>query len=109
MKSKVDIGSRIEMFVDDWLIERMKGTSLKLNTPIKREIVLVTDKPWEGPTSGYCVLFQDGDTIRLYYRGYSPGKDEDDKQVTCYAESTDGIHFERPNLGYRPFSRVNIR
>ena len=98
MKTKVDIGSRIEMFVDDWLIERTEDVSLKLNTPIKREIVLVMDKPWEGPTSGYCVLFQDGDKIRLYYRGQCP-TDRSEEQVACLAESADGIHFTRPNLG----------
>lgn len=97
-KTEVDIGSRVEMFVDDWLIERQDGASLRLNTPIKREIVLVTDQPWEGPPSGYYTVLQDGSRFRLYYRGQCP-TDRSEEQVACLAESTDGINFTRPNLG----------
>lgn len=32
-----DIGLKLEMFIDEYLIEEMKGTSLKLNSPIKVE------------------------------------------------------------------------
>jgi hypothetical protein len=105
-KGSVAIGSRVEMFVDDWLIEpnRTSGNiSLKLHEPVRREVVLVTDKPWEGPHSAYFTVFQDGPLIRLYYRGTVPGGDTSSGQVTCYAESTDGIHFKRPNLGLVEF------
>src|SRR5262249_22823700 len=46
--------------------------------------------------------------IRLYYRGYAP-EDRSEQQVTCYAESEDGIHFIRPDLGLYDFhgSREN--
>ena len=95
------------MFVDDWLMDstRSRGSvSLQLQTPVKREIVLVTDKPWEGPDSAYFTVFQDGPLVRLYYRGMVPGgADTSSGQVTCYAESTDGIHFARPNLGLVEF------
>ncbi len=100
------LGTRVEMFVDDWLIDsnRSRGVSLKLQTPIRREVVLTTDKPWEGPDSAYFTVFQDVPRIRLYYRGYIPkGGDASDKQVTCYAESADGILFTRPNLGLYEF------
>jgi hypothetical protein len=102
----VALGTRVEMFVDDWLIDsgRSPGNvSLQLQPPVKREIVLVTDKPWEGPDSAYFTVFQDGPLVRLYYRGMVPGDDTSIGQVTCYAESTDGIHFTRPNLGLVEF------
>src|SRR5438105_752957 len=105
-KGTVAIGSRVEMFVDDWLIDssRSRGNvSLQLQTPARREIVLVTDKPWEGPDSAYFTAFQDGPLVRLYYRGIVPGNDASTGQVTCYAESKDGIHFTRPNLGLVEF------
>ena len=83
---------------------QLVGISLKLHTPIRREVVLTTDKPWEGKASAYFTVFQDGPRIRLYYRGYIPkGGDTSDQQVTCYAESSDGIHFTRPNLGLYEF------
>ena len=102
----VSLGTRVEMFVDAWLIDanRSPGTvSLQLQSPVKREIVLVTDKPWEGPDSAYFTVFQDGPLVRLYYRGIVPAGDASAGQVTCYAESTDGIHFTRPNLGLVEF------
>ena len=102
----VAIGSRVEMFIDDWLIDASRsrgGVSLQLQTPMKREIVLVTDKPWEGPDSAYFTVFQDGPLVRLYYRGIVPSGDASAGQVTCYAVSTDGIHFTRPNLGLVEF------
>jgi hypothetical protein len=102
-KPPVDIGSRMEMFVDGWLIDSKRNVSLQMQTPVRREVVLVTDKPWEGVSSAYFTVMQEGALIRLYYRGSVPGKDNSDQQVTCYAESRDGIHFERPNLGLHEF------
>jgi len=102
----VAIGGRVEMFVDGWLIDpaRSRGVALTLQTPIRREVVLTADKPWEGSTSAYFTVFQDGPRVRLYYRGFVPeGGDTSEQQVTCYAESADGINFVRPNLGLFEF------
>lgn len=95
----LDIGSRWELFVDEFLVAEKNKVALKLHDPIKREIVLTTDQPWEGPTCAYFSVIQDKDKVRLYYRGSSGGSDHSDAQVTCVAESTDGIHFTRPKLG----------
>ena len=99
----IDIGSRLELFVDDFLIADLSGDAKQvLQKPQPREVVLVTDKPWEGNTSAYYTIFQDGDLYRMYYRG-SHGDVKTQKslhpEVTCYAESTDGIHWTKPNLG----------
>ena len=95
----LDIGSRWELFVDNYLVQKATGTALKLAEPVKREVVLVTDQPWEGKTCAYFSAVQDGNRVLLYYRGSSGGSDHSDAQVTCVAESTDGIHFTRPKLG----------
>ena len=43
----VDIGSRRELFVDEFLIESLKGEARQLlHHPTPREIVLVGDRPW---------------------------------------------------------------
>ncbi|RKN66062.1 hypothetical protein [Paenibacillus ginsengarvi] len=97
MKSVVEIGTKVEMFVDEWLIEEKRGLSLKLHPPRREEIVLSFDQPWEGKGSGYVTVIQEQDKIRMYYRGIGPGSMND--EVTCYAESTDGIHFVKPQLG----------
>jgi hypothetical protein len=101
-KAAVDLGTRWELFVDDWLIDDSNDVSLKLHSPERREVVLVTDAPWEGISSAYFSVVQDGDLVRLYYRGSTSGTDLSPEQVTCVAESRDGIHFTRPNLGIVP-------
>ena len=92
-------GTRWELFVDEYLVAEKSGVSLKLHEPVKREIVLTTDQPWEGKTCAYFSVIQDGGKVLMYYRGSSGGSDHSDAQVTCVAESTDGIHFNRPKLG----------
>ncbi|REK10746.1 MAG: hypothetical protein DWQ37_14960 [Planctomycetota bacterium] len=94
-----DIGSRWELFVDPAMIDQMQDVELELAQPKQAEIVLVTDAAWEGPTSGYYSVVQDGDIVRLYYRGYASGSDASENQMTCMAESRDGVHFTRPKLG----------
>src|SRR4051812_18969549 len=58
-KPALDIGSRWELFVDEFLIAGKTGVALKLHDPIRREIVLTTDQPWEGHTCAYFSALQD--------------------------------------------------
>jgi hypothetical protein len=106
----IDLGDRVEMFLDASLLESLDGARLALAPPVREEIVLVTDRPWEGPQSAYFNVFRDGDRVRLYYRGHMKS-DLDEDQCTCTAESADGIRFERPELGLHSFggsTRNNI-
>jgi hypothetical protein len=98
----IDIGDRLELFVDDYLIESFAGNAeLRLHSPTMREVAMVCDKPWEGNTSGCITVFQDGDLYRMYYRGWrhKNKKAQVHPAVTCYAESEDGINWVRTNLG----------
>ena len=92
-----DVGSRLELFVDDWLIARMDNLRLAMHRPRPAEVAIDFDRPWEGGYSAYVTVFQDGDVFRMYYRGI--GTAEDAKQVYCYAESRDGVQWKRPSLG----------
>ncbi len=56
-----------ELFVDEFLVAEKSGVSLKLNEPVKREIVLTTDQPWEGKTCAYFSVIQDGAKVLMYY------------------------------------------
>jgi len=101
----IEIGGRRELFVDEYLIERFGGGArLILHRPTMREVVMEHDKPWEGNTSGYHTFFKDGEVYRMYYRGWHhEGEKEAHSPVTCYAESKDGIHWKRPDLGLFEF------
>jgi hypothetical protein len=93
------IGNRRELFVDHWLIEELKGAALVLHTPRDEGKVLAFDQPWEGPFCAYTTVIHDGGRYRLYYRGMPRTGDLTDVECTCYAESSDGIHWIRPRLG----------
>jgi hypothetical protein len=105
----IDIGSRREPLVDDYLIARLEGGARQvLHHPVPREVVLTCDAPWEGSGCNYYSVFQDGDRYRMYYHGWqltvTPGKLVLPHQlVTCYAESRDGIQWTKPDLGLIEF------
>ncbi|MCC7499861.1 MAG: hypothetical protein IT160_19935 [Bryobacterales bacterium] len=99
----VSIGSRRELFVDHELIASMTGAGLRPGTFVDAGPVLRLDRPWEGSFSGYTTLIHEPGRYRMYYRGLpSSGKDGGPAEVTCYAESTDGRSWSRPNLGLYP-------
>lgn len=97
------IGSRLELFVDRHLVERFEGTALKLNPPRDEGEVLRFDRPWEGVFSGYGTVLHEGDRYRLYYRGKPDFQSDGVAEVVCYAESRDGIRWERPVLGLHEY------
>ena len=103
----IDIGSRLELLLDDHLIERTSGGArLRLQRPLQREVVFTCDQPWEGNYSGYPTFIQDGDAYRMYYRAAAwpgLGSDRELELRVCLAESPDGIHWTRPNLGLVEF------
>lgn len=95
----IDIGSNRELFVDHYLIERLYGAHLILHHPHDEGPVLKFDQPWEGPFCGYCTVIKDKDKYLFYYRGLpQAGRDGSSREVTCYAESPDGIHITKPKL-----------
>ena len=95
----VDLGSNRELFVDDYLIDHLKGAELVMHSPIDQGEVFQFEKPWEGAFSAYFTIIKDGEMYRAYYRGVpDAGGDGNDAEVTCYAESMDGINWTKPDL-----------
>jgi hypothetical protein len=106
----IDIGSRRELFVDDFMIGKLSGKAeQRLHHPQAREIVMVHDAPWEGSGSGYHSVFRDGDLYRMYYKAWqltvtAAGVNTGEHPLyCCYAESDDGIHWRKPELGLFEF------
>ena len=102
----VDIADRRELFVDQYLVQALEGEARQiLHHPVPREVVLVSDRPWEGNGLNYVTVFQDGDLYKMYYRGgdYDRGVTSLHEQVYCLAISKDGVNWERPNLGLVKF------
>lgn len=108
----IDIGNRLELFVDRHLVDEMTGdATLKMHRPEPREVVLVTGEPWEGNTCAYYTIFEDrrdGKPLyRMYYRGSHwivETKKAAHPEVVCYAESRDGVKWVKPKLGLFEFN-----
>ncbi len=93
----IDLGNRLELFVDHFLIDTHYGTALKLHHPRPANVALPFDQPWEGAFSGYSTVIPDGDHVLLFYRGWPEARR--DAASVCIARSTDGIAFERIDTG----------
>ena len=54
----IDIKNRRECFFDTFLINEEKTTAeLRLNKPVRQDVIMVLDKPWEGRyTTFFCLL-----------------------------------------------------
>lgn len=100
----IDIGNRLELFADDFLIAKITGdVSQKVQQPTPADVALIADESWEGNTSGYYSIFRDGDQVTMIYRGWAHQPDKIVKELhrefTCYAKSKDGLTFTKPELG----------
>lgn len=90
-----DLGSRRELFLDRFLIERESGVHLKLHEP---QLAPAMSEP--ANDLEYGTVIKDGDLFRLYTRDGRGAKfDGDVVEVTRYCESRDGIHWTKPSLG----------
>ncbi len=96
----IELGARRELFVDRFLIGQTHNVELRLQQPVDAGPVLELNRPWEGRFCAYFTVIRDGALCRLYYRGMpEAGQDGRTGEVTCYAESRDGIRWTRPDLG----------
>ena len=103
----IRIDGRRELFIDTYLVAKTAGDIIqRLHHPVRQELALVHDAPWEGSGCGYHTVFQDGDIFRMYYKAWHialGGKKYNPVKI-CYAESRDGLHWEKPNLGLVEFN-----
>jgi hypothetical protein len=98
----IDLGR--QLLVDDFLIQE---TTLRrvfhLASYHPESPVLKPDRPWEG---SMAMVFSDGvwydPKDRKFKMWYLAGPE----RATCYAESGDGIHWEKPSLDVRPGTNV---
>ena len=88
-----EIGSRRELFVDRFLIDRLEGVELKLHEPVSAGVAIKIDRPWESKFNYGYKLFKEGGLYHLYYlaRKIIGGEKRFIRSIS-YARSQDGIH-----------------
>jgi hypothetical protein len=96
------------LLVDDHHVLYRSGTTRVFHaaTPHRSNPVVREDQPWE-MAIGWTSIHRDPETGRyqLWYQAYAGGRDErkTHKCVVCYAESADGVRFEKPQLELHDF------
>lgn len=94
-----------ECFFDDYLIDTKKTTAeFRIHRPIRRDIALIHDAPWEGDGCDYHNIIYDNGIYRMYYLGWQMISSDKKEHTTagirvCYAESRDGLIWTKPALG----------
>lgn len=113
--SSIDVGSRKQLFIDEAFFARAEGVKLTQNQPRKTdERTLVADRPWESSVGGCDTIVRMGNEYWYYYDCFyrlPEGKIvlfygepwREPVRFMCLAVSTDGIHWEKPNLGLVEF------
>ena len=107
MTEAINIGSRLELFVDDHVVDTLSEATRTMHRPVPQDVVMTFDRPWEGNSCNYISVIEDGGVYRMYYRAsqvdYTQGKMTNRHAFVGYAESADGISWERPSLGLVEF------
>lgn len=107
------LDTRRQLFIDDLFLERATGVRRVMNPPVQHpDPVLLPDRPWEAMgIAGYNTVLREADgRFRMWYGAMMKiGLPQEGAIRLCYAESADGLHWEKPALGLIPFqgSREN--
>jgi hypothetical protein len=94
----IELGSRLELFIDRFLIEEMQGVELRLHPPVK------APRPRSPlPEHHMMTVIKDGGKYRAWYRGKDPSyvgatHHGNAGETVHYAESRDGHEWDFPHL-----------
>ncbi|TDD96769.1 hypothetical protein [Jiangella asiatica] len=109
------LGTERELFLDDYRIESAHDVERVVHPGEKRQLpVLRPDQPWEHSSYIYGSVYLIDGVYRMWYTCFN---DQAPSYHTCYAESGDGISWEKPlgrstvsGVGYKdiPASQTNI-
>ena len=90
------LGTAKQLLFDDALVEAKEGFTTTMNPATRTNLpVLAPEKPWESRGCSNPTVMLDEGVYKMWYSANG----EDGTPRDCYATSTEGIHWERPNLG----------
>ena len=112
------IGTEKQLFLDNFMLEHLDGLERVIRKPAKHPKPLIphTNLPWEqsGFDSGISSALYDPDDrkFKAWYAQSLTGDLYGTGMVLCYAESTDGLNWEKPLsercLPYKGHKATNI-
>lgn len=109
----LQIGNQKQFFIDTQLFAEASNVALRVCTAAKTgEQTLAPDRPWESASLNWFSVLEDAGKYRMWYEAYDvEGWPTSDDTSFCYAESPDGVHWQKPSLGlvtYHDAEQTNI-
>jgi len=98
----INIGSRKEVFWDDFMLDTALTTAeQRLVPPVEKECSFVFDSKEEYHSVSYPNIIKDEHGYKLYYLSFNPAMRPSRPKMRML-ESQDGIHWTRPELNIYP-------
>ena len=106
-----DVGANTQLLIDEAFFEKAENVRIRLHPARKTgEKVVQREHPWEAATLNWFSVMKDPGAVdkqagyRMWYECYDvEGWPTGDDTSFCYAESRDGIHWTKPQLGLFEF------
>jgi hypothetical protein len=105
----VQISSDRQLFVDAFWIAESSGVERRLHQPIRREAAIFHEHPWETGITAYNTVALDDGRYKMWYA--TDDQYTGNPRLHGYAESTDGIVWEKPTVGlisYKGSTKNNL-
>ena len=106
----VQIDRSRQLFVDDYLVAATENVQRTLHQAVKHSAnpLMVEHTPWEGSGPVFPIVRRDGPTgrFRMWYAGatrYDLPSGMSVRFPALYAESEDGLQWQRPELGLHEY------
>jgi len=96
------------LFLDDTMLAETDNVWQSLHHPVKHKAgpLLEADRPWEGYVvlqPGTVVYDEQNERFQMWYNAQPSREKPDAGHNLCYATSTDGVRWEKPELGLVEF------
>lgn len=107
------VGDQKQLFIDDLFLRQTRRITLRMHPALKTgDRILEPSQPWENASLNWFSVLQHEGEFRMWYECYDvEGWPSTNDTSFCYAESADGLHWLKPDLGlfsYHDSSSNNI-
>jgi len=106
LEEPLAVGEARQLFLDDAVIASQQNLRREMHAVKKhpRNPLIIPDQPWEGRSVllyGGVISDAETDRFRMWYLAW--GKHVKQPSFVCYADSADGLKWEKPELGLIDF------
>ncbi len=102
----IDLGSQKHVFIDFSLVDQVEDVRLRVNPPRVGGVAIHRDRAWEHHLHFPNTVIDDDGLARMWYASSHMGAGNLETFRWGYAESLDGVHWHKPELGLVELNHV---